>query len=65
MNIIVWFAVLVFVSDEGVKPKAHVFCIVLYLLELHSTYFFFRVLHTYSKSSTATFNLISGSIVVV
>ena len=47
VNILVWFVVLVFVSDEGVKPKAHVFCIVLCPLELHSTNFFFTVLHNW------------------
>ena len=41
VNILVWFVVLVFVSDKGVKPKAHVFCFVLYILELHTTYFCF------------------------
>ena len=63
MNILVWFVVLVFVSDEGVKPKAHMFCFVLYILELHSTYFFFffMVPHNYSQSSTAAFNLIDST----
>ena len=46
VNILVWFVVLVYVSDEGVMPKAHVFCFVLYLLQLHSICFrFFTVLH--------------------
>ena len=59
VNILVWFVVLVFVFDEGVKPKAHMFSFVLYILELHSTYFcFFTVLLNYSQSSTATLILI-------
>ena len=41
MWISLWFVVLVFVSEEGVKPKAHMFFFVLYLLEQHSTYFCF------------------------
>ena len=41
VNILVWFVVLIFVSEEGVKPKAHLFCFVLYILELNSTCFCF------------------------
>ena len=51
VNIRVWFVVLIFVSDEGVNPKTHVFCIVFYLLELHSTYFcfFYRASQPFTK----------------
>ena len=42
VNILLWFVVLIFVSDKGVKAKCHVFFyfLVLYILGLHSTYFF-------------------------
>ena len=38
---LVWIVVLVIVCDEIEKPKADVFCFVLYILQLHSTYIFF------------------------
>ena len=41
VNILVWFVVLVFfVFDEGVKPKAHMFCFVHFGAALYLFFFY-------------------------